>query len=253
MAYRFDTDLLFLEKCKSEDLNDLVYCLTHDNNGSTRLTEELTSSADYKLHYPDHRMYWRDIAAEIQCFGANSFATILRKGKGVLYREVLIDVCSKLKVNFSKNSSVERIEKELLSKILEDALDKMSNDQLNELASSLGVKNTQLFTKQVALASFIKIFQMGGFKSYQLTVIIANTILKTLVGRGLTFAGNAALTRTAAVLTGPIGWALTGAWTAVDLAGPAYRVTIPAVIQIAVLRQKLLYEENVNVDELEFK
>ena len=40
------------------------------------------------------------------------------------------------------------------------------------------------------------------------------------------------------VTTGPIGWALTGAWTAFDLAGPAKRVTVPAVIQIAVLRKK---------------
>ncbi|MNH46242.1 hypothetical protein D3C79_1089360 [compost metagenome] len=46
-----------------------------------------------------------------------------------------------------------------------------------------------------------------------------------------------------AVLTGPIGWVVTGAWTMVDIASPAYRVTIPAVIQVAALRQKALYEK----------
>lgn len=30
-------------------------------------------------------------------------------------------------------------------------------------------------------------------------------------------------------------------WTAVDIAGAAYRVTIPAVIAVAALRQKHLY------------
>ncbi len=58
-------------------------------------------------------------------------------------------------------------------------------------------------------------------------MIIANAILKAILGRGLTIAGNAALTRTMAVLTGPIGWVITGLWTAIDIAGPAYRVTIP--------------------------
>ena len=41
MAYRYDTDLEFLGQMKSEDLNDLVYCLTHDKDGSARFTEEL--------------------------------------------------------------------------------------------------------------------------------------------------------------------------------------------------------------------
>ena len=42
MAYRYDSDLQFLGSMKSEDLNDLVYCLTHDKDGDARLTEELT-------------------------------------------------------------------------------------------------------------------------------------------------------------------------------------------------------------------
>ena len=41
MAYRYDADLEFLGQMKSEDLNDLVYCLTHDKDGSARFTEEL--------------------------------------------------------------------------------------------------------------------------------------------------------------------------------------------------------------------
>ena len=52
---------------------------------------------------------------------------------------------------------------------------------------------------------------------------------------------HAALTRTMAILTGPIGWVITGLLTAIDIAGAAYRVTIPAVIQVAALRQQHLY------------
>lgn len=242
MAYRYDENLEFLAKLKSADLNDLVYCLTHDKDGLVRFAEELTTSDTYKAHFPDHRKYADKIAAEIQCFGANSFATMLRGGKGVEYREVLMDVCDKMKVNFNKESSVERIENNLLMKILTDAIEKMSPEELKELAEATGVRNTSGITSQAMVGTFQALFRAGGFKSYQMTLIIVNAIMKALFGRGLTLAGNAALTKTMAILTGPIGLAVTALWTVVDFAGPAYRVTIPAVIHVAVLRQKFLYE-----------
>ncbi|MUJ19437.1 DUF3944 domain-containing protein [Aliivibrio fischeri] len=250
MAYRYDSDLEFLGSIKSEDLSDLVYCLTHDKDGKERFTEELTQHVKYKRHYPDHSMYWEEIAAEMQCFGANTFVTLLRGGKGVGYKEVLTDVCDKMKVNYNKNSSVEKIEQNLLMKILEEAIENMSPEELKELALSTGVKNTSGITKEAMVGVFQAVFRAGGFKSYQLTLIIVNAVAKALIGRGLTFAGNAALTRTMAVLTGPIGWAITGLWTAVDVAGAAYRVTIPAVIQVSVLRQKHIYEKQ--AEEVEF-
>lgn len=241
MAYRDDQDLEFLGSMQSSDLDDLVYCLTHDKDGSPRITEELTMSEDYKNNYPNHTEYWQLIAAEVQCFGANTFATMIRGGKGVTYREVLTDVCDKMGVNYNKDSNVEIIESNLLMKILTDAIEKMTPEELKELASTIGLDNTSGVTPQIMIGSFIYIFKMGGFKSYQLTVIVVNAILKALIGRGLSFAGGAVLTRTMAILTGPIGWVITGLWTAVDIAGAAYRVTIPAVIQIAALRQKHLY------------
>lgn len=243
MAYREDPDLEFLARLDSESLNDLVYCLVHDKDGSVRLTEELTSNEVYKAWYPDHQRYWKQIAAEVQCFGGNTLATLFRGGKGVLYREVLEDVCDKLKVNYSKNSTAEKIEQNLLMKILTDALENMTPEQLKELADSIGVSNVNLLTPEAMVGIFQAVFRAGGFKSFQLTVIIVNAVLKVLIGRGLTFAGGATLTRTMAVLTGPIGWVITGAWTMVDIASPAYRVTIPAVIQIAALRQKALYDK----------
>ena len=97
---------------------------------------------------------------------------------------------------------------------------------------------------------FQAVFRAGGFKSYQLTLIIVNAVLKALIGRGFSLAANATLTRTMAILTGPIGWVITGLWTAIDIAGAAYRVTIPAVIQVAALRQQYLYGKQ--VEEVNF-
>ena len=100
------------------------------------------------------------------------------------------------------------------------------------------MNNTSDITAQVLVGSFQALFKLGGFKSYQILVIVANATSKALFGTGLTFAANATLTRVAGVLTGPIGWIITGLWTAVDIAGPAYRVTIPAVFAVATLRLK---------------
>ena len=238
MAYREDDDdLKFLGQLKSEDLNDLVYCLTKDKDGKIRLAEKLTSNALYKKYQPDHHQYWREIAAEIQCFGGNSIINLFRDG-GVLYKEVLIDVCEKLKVKFDKKSDVNEIENKLLSKILSDSLKKMSTEELKQLADSLGLSNTEHITPEIITASFQAIFTAGGFLSYHLALTVANAITKFIFGRGVALAGNAAFTRGLAVLTGPIGWILTGLWTAIDVAGPAYRVTIPAVIWVATLRKK---------------
>ena len=46
-----------------------------------------------------------------------------------------------------------------------------------------------------------------------------------------------------AVFAGPVGWAVTAIWTIFDIASPAYRVTIPCVLHIAMLRQKYILEE----------
>ena len=113
MSYRYDEDLEFLKQIDSKDLDDLVYVLTHDKDGETRFTEELTTNENYKKFFPEHNKYWEDIAAELQCYGGNTFATIFRGGKGVEYKEILIDVCDKLKVNFNKDSSIETIETNL--------------------------------------------------------------------------------------------------------------------------------------------
>ena len=155
-----------------------------------------------------------------------------------------------MKVNYNNDSSVEKIENNLLMKTLTEAIENMSPEELKELAQATGVKNTSGITPEAMVSVFQAVFRAGGFKSYQLTLIIVNAVMKALIGRGLSFAGNAALTRTMAILTGPIGWVITGLWTAVDIAGPAYRVTIPAVIQAAVLRQKCLYEKQ--AEEVEF-
>lgn len=241
MAYRMDYDLEFLKNCASDELNLLVDILSKGKNGSTRFTEELTSNERYKKLYPDHHQYWDLIAGEIQCFGANSFLTILRGGKGVLYNEILTDVCDKMKVNYNSKAPIETIEMNLLMKILTDAMENMTPEQLQEIIEGFDLKTTD-FSKQAVIAALIGAVRFSGFAAYRSALIVANAFAKAAVGRGLSFAANASLTRLIGTFSGPIGWVLTGLWTAIDIAGPAYRITIPCVIQIAFLRAKMKYQ-----------
>ena len=179
---------------------------------------------------------------ELQCFGGNSFVNVFRGG-GVQYKEILCDVCDKLKVNYSKAQNTQMIEQNMFMKILSDSLEKMNEEELKQVANEFGL-NTTDFKPQAITAAMQASILVSGFAMYKIALIIANTIAKMLLGRGLSLAVNASLVRTIGAFAGPIGWVITGLWTLADVAGPAYRVTIPAVIQVAFLRQYLINKQN---------
>ena len=93
-----------------------------------------------KKYYPNHKAYWQSIAAELQAYGGSTITNIMRRNKGVLYCEILMDVCSKVKANINKLDSVSLIENALLMKILEKSLTNMKQDELEKLAQELGEK-----------------------------------------------------------------------------------------------------------------
>ena len=79
--------------------------------------------------------------------------------------------------------------------------------------------------------------------SYQVAMIVANAVAKALLGRGLALAANAGLARMIGIFAGPVGIAITALLTIPAISGPAFRVTLPAVVQIAAMRQQLLKKE----------
>lgn len=242
MSYRRDEDLEFLKNCSDRELDVLHDYIMTDGNGCKRLNETLSYTDIYKDFYPRHTMYLEDLLAELQCYGGNSFVNLFRGGKGVCYREILTDVCSKMKVNYNSNASIEKIEKCFLDKILENTLEKMSESEIENLAQDIGISKYDLkCSRQASIGVIMAVFRAGGFQSYQLLVIIANAVSRFILDRGLSLGANAALTRVTSIIVGPIGWILTGIWTAIDIAGPAYRVTIPACIQISYLRASQNY------------
>ena len=196
----------------------------------------------------EERQTSESIAKTIRKLGSNDFATLFRVGKGVQYSEVVFDVGKKLKANVLERNSVEKNESIILLKMFEDALERMTDEEKRAIFRSIGLNERNIPTGPITTA-FLQGFlsQYGGFYIYQISVIVANMVSKALLGAGLSFATNAAITRTVGTLLGPIGWIATGLWLAIDLAGPAYRKTVPAVIHIALLRSILVNKITIGV------
>ncbi len=232
----------FLKQLSSNDLKDLFDVIVYDEDGTLRMNEDLTNSTEYKRYGRDYAKYPRRIAEELQCYGGNSFMNFFRD-EGVLYKEILCDACDHLKVNYNEESATSLIEQNMLSKLLKDSLENMSGREIKELCDELGMTNIDKVigeNKQVLIASVLTLFQTGGSHSYALAVSVADAMVRQTLGHGLSsVVGKVALKKTLGILAGPIGWVITGALVSINLAGPAYRVTVPACVLIAALHLKL--------------
>ncbi|MGL2440362.1 ubiquinol-cytochrome C chaperone family protein [Helicobacter pylori] len=159
----------------------------------------------------------------------------------------MCDACDHLKVNYHEESPTSLIEKNMLSKLLKDSLEKMSGREIKELGHELGMTNIDKVigeNKQVLIASVLTLFKAGGSHSYALAISVADAMVRQTLGHGLSsVVGKVALKKTLGILAGPIGWVITGALVSINLAGPAYRVTVPACVLVAALRLKLKAEQ----------
>ncbi|WQS00710.1 DUF3944 domain-containing protein [Helicobacter pylori] len=241
MAYKYDEDLEFLKRLSSSDLKDLFDVLVYAEDGQKRVNEDLTYSEEYKKHGDNYAQYTERIAEELQYYGSNSFANLFR-GEGVLYKKILCDVCDHLKVNYNEKSETSLIEQNMLAKILEKSLEEMSKKDLEELCHELGMTNINKMigeNKQVLSASVLTLFKTGGSHSYPLAIAVADAMAKKTLGHGLTaVAGKVALKKISGILAGPVGLIIAGVLASINLAGPAYRVTVPACVLVATSRRK---------------
>lgn len=222
-----DRDLDFLKHCTNEELDPLVSILL---NASTNWLE---IDENYKFYKPDHTKYVDAIIADYQTFGGNTIANTFR-GYGVPYWEILKDVCGNQDVSVG-DEKYPTMEANLLEKSLKGMLESLDENQRRQIASEIG--GSSFSVGGMGTEAMLAAFRMGGFTSYKLTLMLANGLAKVVLGRGLSFGANMALTRTLSIVTGPIGWTIGGLWTVCDIASPAYRVTVPATIYIAALRK----------------
>ena len=226
----FDPNLNPVVDAASNDELDVLHALIR-----TKLSETLSIEDAYRRHYPDHQKYADLIAKEIRDFGGNSFANLVR-GKGPTYHDIVCDVAKEIKAPFNKALPIDEIEASILATILSKAFEKMSDEEKMVVLDQVGKPNRSAL-KGGSVMAFQAIFKTGGFASYQLMLIVVNGVVREAIGRGLPLVANAALARVMGIATGPVGWALMSLLTLIQIAGPSYRVTIPSVVYIAMLRK----------------
>ena len=236
-VYRNDPDLNLLGQCSNEELQLLVSILTTDpRDGDTRWTESLTGTSEYRVLAPQHRLYWQLIAAELQRYGANTLMSLARLGQGVVYREILEDVCDKLDVNYNLKSTTETIELSLLMKVLEKSLDQMTPENLAAFSRTMQLELTNP-TPQLIIMAVQAAIRTSSLAALEIATVMSASVITSLGGIA-TWGTGVVASRALSVIAGPVAMVLSSAWMISDITGPAYRVTIPACIIVAWLRQQ---------------
>ena len=240
-----DNDLRFLSECSNEELDVLVKIILD------RFSETLSVDEKYKKYAPNHKMYVDVICKELIAFGTRGGELVIILFGDTPYREIVYDVCKKMKVSVDSGASLERMEQALMEMMLKKTWDSYSEEEREEFLNEMGA-DAQTFVRGkggMAGETLIQLIRMGGFAPYKWAAILANAIAKMILGRGLAFGVNAAIMRGIGVFAGPIGATVMGLYALYDLAGPAYKVTVPAAIYIAALRQTHLQKREPLRDE----
>lgn len=239
ITYRNDPDLDFLRYCKENDLKILARYLTHDKDGEERYASELLENEDFNKYrnQPDqHVKAWKLIAGELQHFGGDTLINLIR-GTGVLYKEILCDVCSKLDVDYNKEQKTYEIENNLFRKVFKDLWEKMSPQERANLLGEAGMDNRT--SSGEILARLLAAIGSGSVTSFLIASVIARAVATVALSDSVILITNFGLWRGLAVAAGPIGWIVTTLITVPVITGPAYRVTVPSVLHVAYMRSTL--------------
>lgn len=224
-----------------DDLGVLIDHITDKGEGRISLSSDSCKTlTDAKASGQIDEATCALIAEELQRFGGNSILNLMRGGSGVPYKEILCDVASHVKADFSPKSDCAKIEIAILEAVLAQSVAKMTEQEKLKLFSEFGGVYTPGAGPAV-MAALIAAIQAYGFGTFKLAAMVANGVANSILGRGLAFGATTGLMRGIGAFIGPIGWTITAIWTVFDLGSPAYRVTVPSVIQIAYMRQKAAY------------
>ncbi|EMX4958560.1 TPA: ubiquinol-cytochrome C chaperone family protein [Raoultella planticola] len=163
----------------------------------------------------------RLLVRELQHFGGNTFVNLFRRN-GVNYSEIVDDVASHLKMKVQATASVEEKEALIIDCVFTSSWKKMSDDERSQILRDMGINDSASMDIPV----------------WQRAALVANSLAQTTAGKVLPLIAGLGIGRVLGVLTGPVGLAITGLYTAYDISNPAFRVTLPCVVQIAWIRLK---------------
>lgn len=241
IKYKEDPDLIFLPFCKEADLDSLCRILTFDKDKKPRKNSEIFNHPEYKksIGLPEkNKACWKLLAGELQHFGGDSIVNLFR-GTGVLYKEILGDICDKLSVKYNQSEKTSNIENQLLDHLLRKSWDKMTDLQRRNFLRQ--INHEELLNKPDAIETISQLIFSSLIISRLVALFIGQIILDVLFSSTISIIGGQTLLRAIGgqVIAGPIGIAVGAAITIPSITGPAYRVTLPAAIQVSYMRRTL--------------
>lgn len=185
-----------------------------------------------------------DIIEEIRTFGSNFIMSVMRGCKQVEYEEVLYDVAvamgAKPKHHYKHYKFIE-LEEMLLAEVASKYINEMTVEGRDVFMKTIGWKD-YVKGAPITASILILIARSQGFEFYIFMQRIVQAFAKLITGKGLSFLTTGQISKMFSYGLHPVSLIINGAWLAIDLAGPAKRVTVPAVIQIALMRQQLMAE-----------
>jgi uncharacterized protein YaaW (UPF0174 family) len=140
-----------------------------------------------------------------------------------------------MKINVGNDNNTQEMERELLISICEHTTEKLSNEELRSFADKAGIPHKHLNRQMLVYAVMVAI-RRNTYLMTEMVYYVSLRIANMLLGRWITMMGMSTVGRYLGMAAGPIGWAALAGWTISDIASPAYRVMIPAVIMVASMR-----------------
>ncbi len=176
----------------------------------------------------------RLLAEEIRLDGSNSFTSLFRGYEGVAYEEIVCDVASKLGAPVRAEDSLVEAEWAVLRHVAEGYWEGLSEEERARI-----LDGTDEIPEDFDADALFTTLSGGGALAALLmrevvTKLVARLMANVLLKAGLKEGAKHA-TRIAAYTVPFVGVVL-ALWTVNDIAGPAYRKTVPTVVQLALLR-----------------
>lgn len=246
----YDRDLNpVLELAANEQLQPIVDVIL-----KASISESLSHNPKYQQYAPQHNKYADVIADEIRLFGGHTLVNLFRK-EGPSYFEIVKDVAKKLKVKFLESDSIDMLEKAILIKLLQDMLKKFTPEQVQQLKSESDY--SEIVRKMLQEQDFDRdtLDKLTPSAFVLATTVFLSTAARLALvgGLGTAAAASAAFSlaggRLLGLLGGPLAWGATIAYSAYELGGEAYRVTVPCVLNVALIR---LYQRSSVTEKLYF-
>lgn len=236
-----------LAKCEQVDFEYLSevldsYVSLTDDSGRKNLLNKSRTSTTAKADLINL------LDKQIRYYGSSDVAyairSVLSSDGGVSALELIEDVCGKLKVTIKHGGSTESRLERLVSAVVEKELLSKSPDELAEAFKKIGVGDADAklikehLIKNGEVAVLPIVFQILGPK---VALGIIETIIVSLIAQIIGREAAKALVKEVIKRNpwlnalGPVMWALSGAWLAFDLQGPAYRKTVPICLYLGVV------------------